>query len=362
MRKGLVILLILLVVASLVAIQPFTVSAAADNFWITKAPMPEVVGNLGTVTLGNKIYAIAADVTYEYTPSTNTWVTKTPMPTPRSSFGIAAVGDKIFVIGGLMDDNLVTDVNEVYDSVTDSWETLTPMPTARWALEANTVSNKIFLIGGNGGRNISEVYDPSTDSWSTSSSPLTPINMYASVVFENKIYIIGGHEGGGVFGGRVQIYDPETDFWSYGQSAPQKVISAAAGVTSGALASDRIYVLGVSEYIGVGANFGQQVPDVINQVFYPKNNSWSVGASPAVNRLGMGVAVVEAKLYAIGGYTYESEGRHVPHEPSAINEEYTPFYNQLTEGNQFLLTLVWVAAGLAVVVGVILIVYFKRRR
>ena len=131
-----------------------------------KASMPEGVGNLGAVTLGNKIYAIAADVTYEYTPSTNTWVTKTPMPTPRSSFGIAAVGDKIFVIGGLMDGNSVTDVNEVYDSVTDSWETKTPMPTARWLLEANTVSNKIFLIGGNGGRDVSEVYDPSTDSWS----------------------------------------------------------------------------------------------------------------------------------------------------------------------------------------------------
>ena len=150
--------------------------------------------------------------------------------------------------------------------------------------------------------------------------------------------------------------------WSYGQSAPQKVISASAGVTSGALGSERIYVLGVSEYIGIGINFGQQVPSVVNQVFYPKNNSWSVGASPFVNRLGMGVAVVEDKLYAIGGYTYESEGRHVPHESSAINEEYTPIDNQLTEGNQFLLTLVWFAAGLAVIVGVILIVYFKRRR
>lgn len=324
--------------------------------------MPQGIGNLGTVTLGNKIYAIAADVTYEYTPSTNTWLTKTPMPTQRSSFGIAAVGDKIFVIGGLMDGNSVTDVNEVYDSVTDSWETMTPMPTARWLLDANTVSNKIFLIGGNGGRDVNEVYDPSTDSWSTGSSPLTPIDHYASVVFENKIYIIGGHEGGGVFGGRVQIYDPETDLWSYGQSAPQKVISAAAGVTSGALVSDRIYVLGVSEYIGIGINFGQQVPAVINQVFYPKNNSWSVGTSPAVNRLGMGVAVVEDKLYAIGGYTYESEGRHVPHEPSAINEEYTPINNQTTEGNQFMLTLVWVATGIALIVIAILIVYSKRRR
>ncbi|MGD6807899.1 MAG: Kelch repeat-containing protein [Candidatus Bathyarchaeia archaeon] len=330
--------------------------------------MPQGKGGLGAVALDGKIYVIAADVNYEYTPSTDAWVAKTPMPTPRSNFGIAVIGNEIFVIGGLIGDNSGTGVNEVYDPATDTWGKKTSMPTPRWLLEANALNDKIYLIGGIGGRNVTEVYDPATDSWSTKASPLTPIDDYASAVLDNKVYIIGGHEGGGMFTNGVQIYDPENDSWSYGQPAPQKVISATAGVTSDALAPERIYVLGVTEYIGIGTNLGEQVPVVINQVFDPENDSWSVGTSPAINRLGMAVAVIEDKLYAIGGYTYESSGIHVTHEPSAINEQYTPLcYGTPTptaspHSSEFFWTVLIALLVVAVVIAAIAIYLKKHKR
>lgn len=344
-------------------IQP--ISATTDDFWITKTSMPQDEEGLGAVVLDGTIYIIAADITYEYTPPTDIWVAKTSMPTPRSNFGIAVVNDKIFVIGGLIDDNSVTGVNEVYDPTTDTWEPKTSMPTARWLLEANEVNNKIILIGGIGGTNVTEVYDPTTDSWSTKASPLTPIDGYASVTFDNKVYIIGGHEGSGAFTNRVQIYDPEKDSWSYGQTAPQKVISATAGVTSGELAPEKIYFSELQKYIGIGTNLGQHFPSVINQVFDPKNNSWGVGASPDVNRLGMAVAVVEDKLYAIGGSTYESAGFHVPHESSTVNEEYTPVGYDTTTEPAPASELFWIAPFallISVLIVVAVVIYFKKHK
>jgi len=358
----------------MVSFEP--ISAINDNFWTTMAPVPQGEGSLGAVTLNGRIHVLGSNFTYEYTPASNTWVIKKAMPTPRSNFGIVAVDNKIFTIGGLTGDSTATGVNEVYDPTKDTWETKLSMPTSRWLLEANVVKNKIYLIGGIGGRNVTEVYDPTTDSWSTKAAPPTPIDDYASAVFDGKIYVIGGHEGGGVYTNKVQVYDPENDSWIYGQPAPKKVIFGSTGVTTGTFAPNRIYVLGVTEYIGMGISFGQHVPAVINQVFDPKNNSWVSGASPSVNRLSMATAVVNDKLYAIGGYTYESAGFHKIHEPSAVNEEYTsldygkpqtslsPSANgqDITSPHNVPMELLPAVAVLSAVLIVVGIIVFYRRR
>jgi N-acetylneuraminic acid mutarotase len=356
---------------SIVVFESFLAVAKDEDFWATKALMPQAKGGLGAVVVNQKIYVIAADVNYEYNLFMDTWITKESMPTPRSNFGVAVVENKIYVIGGSTGDDTYTGVNEVYDPATDTWEKRQSMPTPRWLLEANVVNDKIYIIGGIGGRDVNEVYDPATDSWSNKTPPLTAIDDYASAVVDNKIYIIGGHEGGGVFTNRVQIYDPKSDSWNYGQPAPQKVISAAAGVTSGVMAPKRVYVLGVTEYLGIGVNIGEPVPPVNNQVFDPESNSWIVGASPPINRLGMAIATVNDRLYAIGGYTYEESGRHTSHMSSAVNEEYTPMgYRTLQETESpkpemepFPTTLVAAASvATGAVVGMGLLIYFKKRK
>lgn len=237
-----------------------------------------------------------------------------------------------------------------------------------------------------GGRHVNEVYDPATDAWTQKTSPTTSVDDYASVVVDNKIYLIGGHEGDGSYSNQNQIYDPENDTWSSGQQAPQKAVYAAAGVTSGVIAPTRVYVLGVTEPVGIGVNIGVSVPSIINQVFNPESDSWTVGTSPPTNRINMGVAVVDDKLYAIGGSTYEDSGLHVPHMPSAVNEQYTPIGYEIpapsspspspttspapspTQSPELqrseLSPTTWIAATVAsvAVVGVGLIVYFKKRK
>jgi len=96
---------------------------------------------------------------------------------------------------------------------------------------------------------LNEVYDVANDSWTTKKPIHYPADSYASAVVYGKIYVIGGFEGlyHGVPVGYAQIYDPVTDSWSLGASLPEIVRDAAAGVTTGALALKRIYVVGGQE-------------------------------------------------------------------------------------------------------------------
>src|SRR3990170_5621441 len=57
----------------------------------------------------------------------------------------------------------------------------------------------------------------------------------------------------------------------------------------------------------------------LTQVYHPESDTWSVGASMQTARWGLGVAVVNDMLYAIGGspFLYQPD--------VAENAQYTPF-------------------------------------
>jgi N-acetylneuraminic acid mutarotase len=341
--------------------------------------MQQARGGLGVATVNGKIYAIGGSVASshdnvkgsqlvgtneEYDPATDTWTFKMPMPTPRWYFGVAVYKNKIYCIGGQTKVGEVNGyaqlgqigVNEVYDPATDTWETKTPMPTVRSHLGANLVNGKIYLIEGVGSRHANEVYDPETDSWTEKTLPPNGDFQYASAVVDNKIYIIGGTQNSN----RNQIYDPENDSWSLGESALEGVLYGAAGATTGVMAPKRVYVFGVTYQIGMA------VPPFKTQVYDPANDSWIVGASAPINRINLGIAVVNDTLYAIGGQTHEEWGFVTP---SAANEQYTPIGygtipvdNDRPEPEPFPVAPVAAASATVIVAGAGFLVYFKKRK
>jgi N-acetylneuraminic acid mutarotase len=324
MSKSVALLLVLVFLASscLIAFKPVSADASW-NSWVSKAPMHAARSGLGVAVVNGKIYAIGGfigievvtGINEEYDPETDIWTTKAAMPTPRAYFAITAYKNKIYCIGG------AGGVNEVYDPATDTWENKTAMPTPQSFMDANVVNGKIYVIGGDFNKTINQVYDPATDSWTTKAPIPAEVWRYASVAFENKIYIFRSYLNA--------IYDVENDKWSKGASPayPSAVGGVKAGAMTGVNASKEIYVLGASGF-DTEADRTQ-----FNLVYDPDYDRWMYMANFTTFRAEFAVAVVNDKLYAIGGFTIKGVSvdeyyrTHDWYKRAwyATNEQYTPF-------------------------------------
>jgi N-acetylneuraminic acid mutarotase len=313
---------------------------ADDDYWTSKTPMQQPRGGLGVAAVNGKVYAIGGSnvsglyppdlnggfvgTNEEYDPETDSWTFKAAMPTPRAYFAIAVCQNKIYCIGGTADIGLDeiyhlfptyinSGVNEVYDPATDTWETKTPMPIARRDVEAHVVYGKIYVIG----ENLNEVYDPATDTWTTKSPMPDVATHFVSAVFDGKIYVVATN----VYTLDAEserwlfVYDAKSDSWSQGTPAPTDVRDGAAVATTGIMASKRLYVLGVDS--------GREPPRV-NHVYDPEIDSWTSGTTVLTNRNDFGCAVVNDKLYTVGGYTFDNNPNSGHVTASVLNEQYTP--------------------------------------
>ena len=308
-----------------------SVHATVASFVGSNEPMHQARDNLGVAVVNGKIYAIGIEgggSIEEYDPSTDTWTFKAPMPTPRFFFATAVYQDKIYCIGGAIaccgSGFIVSGENEVYDPATNTWATKEPLLTARANLQANVVDGKIYAIGGTKGNvpsNITEVYDPITDSWTTKASmPVTYdcanyyTNKYVSSVVNNKIFMLSS--------GLTEIYDTDNDSWSLRASPPPFGNALAGGATTGVFAPQRIYVF-TSENTGFDS---RSSPVFKTQIYDPQTDSWTASSSPNA-RFGLAVAVLDDKLYLIGGHTVIPDKPpylHLKFISSSENTIYTP--------------------------------------
>jgi hypothetical protein len=325
MRRAALLLVFIFLASCLFFVKPASSNTyIGGNSWVSKAPMHEDRANLGVAVVDGRIYAIGGNNKYAvldtnemYDPETDAWTVKAPMPVPINSFGVAVFQGKIYCIG--------EDVNEVYDPVADVWETKAPMPTYRYGLQANVVDGKIYLIGGvvpdkNEGCGFSfvtvnEVYDPVADSWATKAPKPVATGSVASVTIDKKIYVIGGIASS--TGCLNQVYDPVADSWSQCAVPPSGVGYGVAGATTGVDAPKRIYFF-----------YGNGV-----QYYDPLSDSYGFGAGMITGRSYPAVAVLNDKLYVVGGYIItfppnfltEPLGSNPIITYSAAVEVYTPF-------------------------------------
>jgi N-acetylneuraminic acid mutarotase len=381
----LLVILVFLTASCLITVKPV---CAAEDSWTTKAPMLTARRDVGLAVVKGKIYAIGGwNGSYvvaneEYDPVINTWTTKAPMPTPRYGFAIFAFENKIHVVGGNVNGVQPTSAHEVYDPETNSWETkesASNLLAYREGYDTNVVDGKVYIMGGQSSpfrpwpsTNENTVYDPATDTW-TSGSPM-PIGVasYASVVVGNKIFVIGGRNyyyDPSTFN-LTQVYDTGTDTWSYGTSMYAPATQIDGGATTGLYAPKKIYVFG-----GLTFQDGESISTAITRVYNPETDSWNTGSSMPTQRVRFNVAVVDDKIYVIGGQI-ATENNESSHMYKSENEQYTPIgyvtpdkssstpsQEPPTKPEPFptvLVVAVSVASAGIIVVG--LLVYFKKRK
>ncbi len=277
--------------------------------WITKPPMPTPRYNFATVVHEDSIYclggtyfvgtppyggtAVLTAAVEVFNLSTNKWETKTPMPTRRGFFATILYADNIYCIGG--------GINEVYNITTDTWETEAPMPFNGSVTTANVVNGKLYLTSDS----LMYIYNPATNSWASKDAIQTETYGPVSAVIDNKIYFISAN--------LTQIYDTETDTVSLG-APPLPNYFGVALATTGEMAPKRIYIYGGTL-----------------QVYDPEADCWVIGAKMPTNRDSVSFAVVNEKIYAIGGNIGIYSPGVFPNYPTisvtqyATNEEYTPF-------------------------------------
>jgi len=244
-----------------------------------------------------------------YAQNGGSWTALEPMPTARSGLGVAVVGGKIYAIGGQNGDG-VLNVTEEYDPVTNQWTSKTSMPTSRSDFGIAVFQNKIYVIGGTIGSGlaegeslltgVTEVYDPITDTWETRTSMPTPRQGLEANVVSDKIYLIGGVRYAGGFVNvefdENDVYDPVTDSWTTKAPLPNAVWGYSSAVVD-----NKIYLIG-----GGNKTLDGIFPVTLNQIYTPATNTWNL-AEDVPKGLWHAVAgattdvLAPKRIYVLGG-------------------------------------------------------------
>lgn len=323
------VLAIIFIAASI--LLPFSPAAQAQGRWAKAAPLPETSEEFSCIAANGKIYLIGGNpigetgsprgLVQEFNPATNTWALKKPMPVPTHHAAIAEYQGKIYVMGGAVQlaaggpNQFPTNNSWEYDPAEDSWKALAPMPTSRMAASAAESGGKIYVIGGasvHPGHKIvslspsvphrsldtNEAYDPATNTWQTRSLMPTARNHAATGVVNGKIYVIGGRLAAAFLSlgsntDVVERYDPATDSWG---GAGLRMPIARSGM-GWATYQDRIYIAGGEIY---DAHMMAAVRAV--EAYDPATNQWTLLPTMPTARHGVNVAVVNDRLYVIGGH------------------------------------------------------------
>ena len=250
----------------------------------------------------------------------NSWKIVADLPDSGLGPGVTVVEGKIYVIGGTYRGGYLS-INVEYDPATNNWTLRKPMPTPRASFGIAVYKNKIYCIGGGDGSDegvtgMNEVYDPLTDTWKTKRPMPTPRQGICAHVVNGKIYVIGGSKP---FNPNMpstvpnvnEVYDPETDTWTSKTPPPVEVSFYAS-----AIVDNKIYIIG-------GSPIGN-----LTQIYDPETDTWSFGApipNPCWGAAAGATTGIYApkRIYVMGGYpTFD------------LNQVYDPETDTWTMGAQ----------------------------
>ena len=209
-------------------------------------------------------------------------------------------------------------------NVTDKWTTgYADMTTARFtACRTNMLGGLIYAVGNSSGTSptTNEAYDPVSDTWVGKAA--YPNTIVAYCVVSVGDYLIGA--GGSWLTTNYKYtrrYTPSSNSWSNRTDMP-----TARDTMAGAVVDGKIYVMG-----GYLRGSGTYVN--ANEMYDNVANTWTAKTDMPTARYGLAVIASLGKIYAIGGYTSANVQTNEEFDP--VNNSWASKANMTTARNAF---------------------------
>ena len=247
------------------------------------------------------------------------WMDASPLPVETQEIYADVRNNKIYTLGGLSEGaKTVLDDFLEYDAARNVWTKLSPLPEARHHIAVSIVKDKLYGIGGfKGGfpnweaQSTVFVYDFNKEKW-TESTPLPrPRGEHTTTVIDGKIYVIGGRykrtPDSANFNDHFDtssmlVFDPITKVWSSAPDVPTARNSHASAVIDG-----KIYVVGGRQFKKQADGNYANVNVANLEVYDPKEKRWQTLSPLPKAAGGISAAAVDGKLYVFGGEQWVPE-------------------------------------------------------
>ena len=193
----------------------------------------------------------------------------------------------------------------------EPWVTLAPFPDPSDGLSGATVNGRLYVFAGLAAgwkpKALVFEYDAATDSWARKKPMALASHHLALTVYGDKIFLFGGFKypdaGPPAFEpiNNAWEYDPASDTWKTLAPMPSK-----RGATAAAVVDGKIYVIG-----GAGVTAGSSETAIlparrhmlvgIVEEYDPKTDRWRPRSPLPTPRSHAAVQAVNGKIYVIGG-------------------------------------------------------------
>jgi Kelch motif protein/thrombospondin type 3 repeat protein len=216
------------------------------------------------------------------------WVAQPDVPGARQEVSYVQLGGNFYLAGG-------GTAHQVFVPQTGQWSNVAPLPASIDHIQGVAVGGKIYYIGGLSNwpsPHVSTVYiyDPATNQFSQGASMGARGRGAGGVaVHDGKIYYAGGlHNGTAV--NWLDVYDPETDDWTPLPNMPTARDHFHAAVLDG-----KLWAIG-------GRNVHNGSTTTANEAYSFASGTWSTNHAPLPTpRGGFSVATQGDEVFVIGG-------------------------------------------------------------
>ncbi|XP_070561203.1 kelch-like protein 31 [Ptychodera flava] len=207
---------------------------------------------------------------HRYDPRFNTWLQICPMQQRRAFFVLEGLAGCLYAVAGKNEQGPLSSV-ECYKPEVNEWKYVPSFPDATYALAGCTLKNKLYISGGFSNRMFSNSlysFSEASNCWEPLQSMQVPRGFHMMVALRSRVYVMGGNHVN-AYGDRVDVmscesYNPETNEWL--SLSPMLTGLSMSGV---AVLDNRIYIMG-----GYNGRSRQREKDI--QCYTTQEDEWDV--------------------------------------------------------------------------------------